>query len=384
MILYIAYYTGANAPSSIPYNFGGTSKIDFLIDEFTRIDDVVVYSLAPTLSSKTLQTTTATFSKNGHKFIENYPKCRRSKFKIVNKLLNVAFKKKLTRLVKNDLRQNPQSTIILYHSLLNLKMENDLLKSFPENSILEVEDVYSKTFGHIVPRFKKKEKNEMTLISHYKRCIFVNDLEQGYFKTEKALVSYGVLGSSSEKNDKQDAKTLLYAGIIDHQTGAAEFATEMMRFLPADYQLNICGGGSKQSLGFLIKKIQEVNKELGRTAVAYCGLLSGDDLVAMYVNSSLGLCIENTPPSPDREFFSFHSKILRYFSYGIPVVATDFESEKQSRFANLITFIPKTASAKTAAEIIMTSTFPNQQQLKNKMDSELDFFRCQMVNFLAK
>ena len=113
---------------------------------------------------------------------------------------------------------------------------------------------------------------------------------------------------SLQTNLKKD-NILLYTGSIDKVFGI-EKLVELMKYLPSDYQLWICGAGDYQSI--LKEKIKRDSR------IKYFGFVSKEESVQKQITAKLLI----NPREDVGEYvkYSFPSKTLEYLQSGTPLI----------------------------------------------------------------
>lgn len=370
MFYYITHYTSSNHSSIFPFNFGASSKIEYVCDELAKKDDVTIVSFAKPFAKKIVQQSKFLLKDCGsHKIFVEYVFHKNFKFKPLRFIQNnIIFRKTLKKLALT--LKYSDNSLVIYHSLFFLKLENKLSKLFKDKTIIHVEDLYSITFSDRYPKLASKKKIEINTLKNFKYGILITKELQDLLNIENTVISNGILKFNNVNENDNNKKNLLYSGIIDSTFNAAFNACEIIRHLPDDYTLTICGDGKSEELNKLNTIIQDTNKELGRNAIIFKGLLVGRELGQVYLNSDIGLSIENQSSNLDRQKYSFHSKILKYLSYGLPVVCTEYLSEKNSSISDLLTFVKRGSTALEIAKTINFSSFPTKQFIKRRMAKE--------------
>lgn len=370
MIYYCSHYTDSKNTSIFPYNFGAASKIEYICDELAKKDDVTIVSFAKPFAGKLIQPSKFLLKDCGsHRIFVEYIFHKNFKFKplrfIQNKIVFNKTLKKLTATLKDC-----DNSLVIYHSLFFLKLENKLSKLFKNKTIIHIEDLYSITFSDRYPKLANKKESEINTLKSFKYGILITKELQDLLNIENVVISNGILKFNKTSENNSDKKNLLYSGIIDSTFNAAFNACEIIRYLPDSYTLTICGDGKAEELSKLNTIIQKTNEELQRDAIIFKGLLAGKELEHVYLNSDIGLSIENQSSNLERQKYSFHSKILKYLSYGLPVVCTEYLSENNSSISDLLTFIKNGTEPKKIAKLIQATSFPTKTHIKDRMSEE--------------
>jgi len=261
-----------------------------------------------------------------------------------------------------------ESTIIIYHSLLFLKLYK-LLNKYKKEYILEVEEIYSDVMNN--NRVRRKEVNHIIKGSKY---IFptklLNDelnvnnrpyvIVHGTYKEEKKYkkISFG------------DNKIhCVYAGTFDSRKGGATAAIAAAQYLPNNYHIHIIGFGLPREIQTIKEKVNEINMKNG-ASVSYDGLLSGEEYLKFIQSCNIGLSTQN--PSAAFNGTSFPSKILSYMANGLRVVSIRIPAVESSKVGDYVYYYNKQNSqeiANTIMNINMNDKYDSRIILK-KLDKE--------------
>ena len=201
--------------------------------------------------------------------------------------------------------------------------------------ILEVEEQYARIW-HLSAFERWKEKR---LLRHAKNeALVVSEVLAKDLGVVSPIVSYGSYsayqGDIPDKNFDGEI-TLVYTGSIDTVKNSAFLAVETMRYLPERYMLKLSGPIEKGKEQDFRASIEITNKQLGRQACEYVGVLNDEDYSRLLRNAHIAL---NPQQEGSYGAFLFPSKILTYLSYGLPVVSTKGASIVNSAVADIITF----------------------------------------------
>lgn len=71
-------------------------------------------------------------------------------------------------------------------------------------------------------------------------------------------------------------------------------ALELAKYLSSDYMIHVAGYGSKSDIVDVEKKIEEINNQLGYTAIIYEGCLSSLEFSYLLQKSHFGLCVKES------------------------------------------------------------------------------------------
>jgi hypothetical protein len=243
--------------------------------------------------------------------------------------------------------------------------------------VLEVEEVYGDVWdiGAIQRNWEGK------LLAAADSYITVSDLLAERLTARARMVLYGSyrLPECQAKLPTNDSVCLVYAGTIDSTRGAAVKAIQCVRYLPANYQVHLCGAGNVDEIVQMKEMIHDVNAESGRMACVFHGFLHGEAFSALLSSCHIAL---NPQRTGDYMCTAFPSKIVKYLSYNLRVVSSPIESVIKSPLASLVTFSnddsPK-AIAQAIQSLDLTETFDSRTALR-RLDEQ---FRNGIVELLA-
>ena len=230
---------------------------------------------------------------------------------------------------------NEKTPVIVYHNyeIAIPLIAAQKIKRFP--LLLEIEEQYSMVWK--LSRYNQFKEN--LLLRYGKdRSLVVSELLAEKLGVMHPIVSYGnynaFKGIIPEKG-KNNTVQLIYTGSVDKVKNSAYLAMEVMPLLPEYYELKISGPIAKGEGDLFIQTLDAINRECGRKACEYLGVLGEEDYSDLLLHADIALNLQQ-----EGEFgqFLFPSKILTYLSYNLPVVSTRGESIVQSSVANLITF----------------------------------------------
>ena len=264
MIYYCSHYTDSKNASIFSYNFGAASKIEYICDELAKKDDVTIVSFAKPFARKLVQPSKFLLKDCGsHKIFVEYVFHKNFKFKPLRFIQNkIIYNKTLKKLVLS--LKYSDNSLVIYHSLFFLKLENKLSKLFKDKTIIHVEDLYSITFCDRYPKLASKKKIEINTLKNFKYGILITKELQDLLNIKNVVISNGILKFNSVNENDNNKKNLLYSGIIDSTFNAAFNACDIIRYLPDSYSLTICGDGKSEELNKLNMIIQKTNEELQR------------------------------------------------------------------------------------------------------------------------
>ena len=152
-----------------------------------------------------------------------------------------------------------------------------------------------------------------------------------------------------------------------------------MRYLPGNYILNISGPVNVHDKEEFLRLIEDTNKELGRNAINYLGILNDTDYNNILLNSDIAL-----NPQKEGEFgnFVFPSKLLSYLAYNLPVVTTKGKSIINSSLRELLYFCDGYNPEDIANAILMVD-FEKKTDSREKLEELSLIFRNKLKDRLS-
>lgn len=270
-----------------------------------------------------------------------------------------------------NVKQNDK--ILVYHSLFYHKPIKFINRVFKKKFYLEIEDVFSVLNENNM----KFEKEELEFFEYADGYLCVNDIIADKLpKNKTKVISYGaykVQPKYQEKINNNRYINLVYAGVIEQERNAAFIAIETMKYLASEYTLNILGFGSYNDIEEMKKRINDVNKYLGRKAIIYHGRKEGIEYYEFLQSCDIALSThcydEINMKSADN---TFPSKILVYLSNNLSVVAQRLECLEKSKINKYITFYDR-PEAELIANAIKSIDLTNRQDSMckiNEMNNE--------------
>lgn len=267
-----------------------------------------------------------------------------------------------------------EDTLLVYHSLYNrvwLKLFKRLSRC---DIVLQIEDVFSE----LTPENKRFQEEEWKLLRSMGKCICVNDLVYEKLDTvRQKIVSYGSYLLPPEYDvEPHDTVRLVYAGVIEQERKAAFLAIEAMCCLPEQYELSVLGFGKDEDLAAMTVLIENVNRRLGRQAVAYHGRLSGESYWRFLQSCDLALSThaytEESLPSANH---TFPSKVLTYLANGLCVVAQKLDVLQRSSISEFFSFYDTPVPEEIAKAICTVVKISSSNPRKRIEDLNEDFVK---------
>ena len=269
--------------------------------------------------------------------------------------------------------------ILIYHSIghsLLIKLAKRLLNL---DIIMEVEEVYSMVWKQ--SSFNTwKERRLLKLATD--RSLVVSETLADILNIKEPIVSYGnynpYKGEIPQKGVSDTIK-LLYSGSIDKARFSGHLSVMAMRYLPGNYILNISGPVNVHDKEEFLRLIEDTNKELGRNAINYLGILNDTDYNNILLNSDIAL-----NPQKEGEFgnFVFPSKLLSYLAYNLPVVTTKGKSIINSSLRELLYFCDGYNPEDIANAILMVD-FEKKTDSREKLEELSLIFRNKLKDRLS-
>ncbi len=370
MIYYLAHYTDNNHPNEYSFNAASCSKIEYIAKILLEKDNVTIFSCMIPAKGKRLKKdlTKVIYEKNGHKLTVKYLRCSHSVFKPLFVIQRFLFLKKIQNKIAQNLSKDQRSSVIIYHSLGLLKIENFFSSQFNQQTVIEVEDVYSYTFEQEINNVNRIKKKEIDALKKFSRAITITNFVAKDFGYENYVVSNGILEPSFNPDEiKKDKKIrMIYSGIIEDNYNAADCAVTIMNYMPNNYELYLCGFGKDNAVNKLTEKINNINRSKGYGCIHFLGMIKGRELETLYKKCDIGLSIERKEAPIERQKYSFHSKIFRYLTNGLAVVAGNYSSENNSDIKELINFVNIDDDYEDIAERIVSLEI-NKRSIYNKL-----------------
>lgn len=243
--------------------------------------------------------------------------------------------------------------LLVYHSLI-YKYPLFIFRKFRKNRlVLEVEEIFSAILKHDAD-INREIVYVRKIADAY---ILVNDLLKNKCSIDKpSIVCYGNYTSYISKKEKKpiDKIHVVYGGLIGGIYSDVYMALELAKYLSSDYMIHVAGYGSKSDIVDVEKKIEEINNQLGYTAIIYEGCLSSLEFSYLLQKSHFGLCVKES----DMDIFSdyyFPSKIIFYLINNVVPICSKIRSVEFSQFSKDVIFIDENSPSLIAEKIKNTS-----------------------------
>lgn len=256
----------------------------------------------------------------------------RSKSKVLSRLGHYATKiSEFCYLLKNV---NQEDTLVVYHSLFNMGLVRAVKKWKKCNLILQVEELYADVKNN--PALREKEITYLQLADSY---IFITKLlEQQVNHSRKPYAiahgTYKVNPIVESKGFEDDKIHVVYAGTLNRSKTGVHHAVQSAQFLDDRFVMHILGKGAPEEEKRLVSLIKSVENH--GCPVIFEGFLSGDDLNGFIQSCDIGMSTQ--PIDATFNDSSFPSKVLMYFSNGIPVVSVAIPAVQTSDVGNMISY----------------------------------------------
>jgi len=264
------------------------------------------------------------------------------------------------------LRKNTNSddVIIIYHSLLFLKLEKKLSKI--RKTIIYVAEIYSD-----IPYIKHKNiKKELDSINSSNTHIFSSNSLKSDIRihSSKFAILYGAylpfFGSKRNENRKDGFKTMVFTGTLASGKGV-DCAIDVMKYLPSNYALDIFGVGTREQKEKIRKRILNDNR------IRLLEPLSETQLFSVLLNYNIGLVLQN--PFDSFNASSFPSKIFTYLRSGLRVISTKSKAVVESPVAPLICFVDS-ESSDIAKLITNDSIYISSEKINSELNKMHNIF----------
>lgn len=327
-VYYVCFYAQEDTANKIVSYPSVWSKIDYVADSIKQADcEVEIVSVA-----RSVKGLFKGFTKRIDKLESiKYFTSRCYKSKLMNQVATLFHWAKILFYLLCKVKKN--ETVLIYHSIYNLKWLKVYHKLFRKKYNLEIEDVFSA----LNDRAKKFFDQEWKCFSGADTVLCVNDLIAEKLNNGAKIISYGSYYLPQYKKDKYDHIRLVYAGVIEQERNAAFLAARAMQFLPANYELNILGFGNQKDIQDLNDLISDLRDK--GVNISYLGRMSGAEYYSFLQSCDIGLSThmydESNMSSADN---TFPSKVLVYMSNGLAVVAQRLECLTKSQVNDAICY----------------------------------------------
>lgn len=264
--------------------------------------------------------------------------------------------------------------VIVYHSLIYLRLIKYLKKIIGFNLILEMEEIYSDVMNDDQTKCIELDYAKMA-DAYIFPTVMLNEKVNFFQKPYVIMHGTYTIEYSREKLFKDDKIHIIYAGTLDPRKGGALSAIEVGKYLPKEYHVHILGFGSQEEINFIKNKIQTINAESTAT-ISYDGLLSGEDFIRFVQSCDIGLSTQN--PNASFNDSSFPSKILMYLSNGLRVVTVKIPVIRSSKVNSIVYYYNEQSPkeiAKTIRSINIDASYNSRElikRLRREFKADLD------------
>lgn len=308
-------------------------------------------------------------------FVNYFRTFKRSNLKLINKFLRLYEIIKIFIYCLKNIKKNEK--ILVYHSLMNMKVISLAKKIKKFKITLEVEEIYADVLEDT-----KKRKKEINFLRNVEGYIFPTELLNKEINLDKKpyVIVHGTYNIQKKISQKVKDKKIhvVYAGTFDPYKGGAKQAIKASVFLPEEYHLHILGFGTNEEIKSLKELINEIQQK-SKAKITYEGLKLGEEYISLLQSCHIGLSTQN--PLAKFNDTSFPSKILSYLENGlrvvsikIPVVETSdikdyiyyYEEQTPKKIAEAIKAI-KLSEEYNPNMIILALNNKFKRELKNKL-----------------
>lgn len=370
-VTYLGHYDLLrNGKQERVYSLAGARKIDFVCDELVQLGfDVNLVSAAySNLNGHGKVSGTTERIRDGITLILAPSNKATNKLERIKRVLGARlwlFCYLLRNCKKDD-------CVVVYHNYADALaiVLAQKIKGF--KLILQIEEQYSRVWK--LSPFQKWKEN--LLLEYGKEdALVVSELLAEKLNITNPIVSYGnyrVYEGQIPTKRTSGNIVLVFTGMIETVRNGAFLSIECMKYLPSDYTLYLSGPVSKGTEEQFYTSINNVNRECGREACVYMGMLGDAEYENLLLSADIAL-------NPQREGsfgdFVFPSKILTYMSYGLQVVSTKGRSIVKSDLAGCIAFAEDFTAESVANTILRVANSPltDYRDVLNKL--EMDFRR---------
>ena len=241
-----------------------------------------------------------------------------------------------------------EDILLVYHSLLYMKLIK-LIKKLKKNKfILEVEEIYGDVLND--DSIVEQELDFFRIADAY---IFpTNLLSEKINKSNKpSVIVHGTYTVDKKRKSifSDDLIHVVYAGTLDPRKGGALAAISAAEFLDERYHIHILGFGEEKDKRELLQSIDQLNG-ITKCSLSYDGVLSGERYIEFLHSCHIGLSTQN--PTDRFNTTSFPSKVLSYLANGLRVISGRIEVLVCSEVDDLITYYDYQSGQSIAAAII--------------------------------
>lgn len=340
---YIGYYdTESNRRTASP---AAVDKMTYIAEVLSRLTGSVEILSCSTYSS--IPDSAHSENIKGNVYVKYIRTRGKHKFKI-GKLYDLIYDKfSVFFLLMKNIRRG--ETIIVYHSLLYMRLIRFIKMIKKLKVVLEVEEIYNDVGG-----LKKDTRDqELKFIQLGDAYLFPTEIMNRELNKygKRAVIVHGAYNmKQSDKTKFCDGKIhVVYAGTFEKKKGGAQIAINSSPYLPKEYKLHILGFGSEEEVKDVKQRIKEAQTK-SKCEIVYEGKKTGKDYIDFISQCDLGLSSQN--PEGVYNNTSFPSKILSYMCNGLKVVSVRIPVVETSDVKNGIWFY-ETSNPEKLAEAIL-------------------------------
>ena len=368
-IKYICYYDTIDSSEERGYSMAAINKLNYIFSTLNSNGiwiDIISMSGATGDSCKLYFASKKNIGINTLKLFTSFSTAKN--IHLLKRINYVLLNLQLFLYLLFHTRRNEE--IIVYHSLGYVRMLNTLkhIKNF--SIVGEIEEIYQ----DVVPCSQSVCQAEYLFFDLCDKYIFPTKLlnEKLNHSGKPNIIIHGTYQVDPPITDKfSDGKThVIYAGTFDQRKGGC-IAAAAAEWLPANYQIHICGFGTEDEITHMQGLIANTNAK-SQASVCYEGLKKGNDYIGLLQKCHIGLSTQD--PAEAFNATSFPSKILSYMSNGLEVVSIAIPAITQSAVGEYIHYY-NTPTAKAIAEtIIGISIDPNKdtRRIVQKLSAQFE------------
>lgn len=332
MIYYLGYYDCECIDDEKRYaSPPAINKMSYMISALAEatIEETIVVSPSETELRKYVKGSLHDLNENiSLKTFDSF----QSRWKIIRGFGYFWTKIQLFRFLKKNVKS--EDTIIVYHSLILMRIVKKIKKIKGCNLIIEAEEIYSD-----VAEDQKMRAKELKYLQIADKYIIITELlnEQVNLKNKPKLIYHGTYKPIQKYGSKfeDDKNHIVYAGTFDPTKGGVFAAVEAAQHLSEEYVLHILGKGTDKEVKSVKEKINQI-QPLSKCEIVFDGYKTGREFDEFMQSCHVGLSTQQ--PGGKYNASSFPSKILMYMSNGIRVVSVDIPAVRTSKVGKYINY----------------------------------------------
>ena len=270
-------------------------------------------------------------------------------------------------------------TILVYHSLNNMRAVKfaQMIKRF--KMCLEVEEIYNDVYK----RSGASKRFELDYIKGADMYLFPSNILAQKFNCNKKpqAIVYGAYVNQRFNECKYDDGRIhiAYTGSFDPHKGGLMVALEIAKYLDDSFCLHVLGTGSDEVIETINSSI-EYNLSKNLCEIKYDGLKNGDEYNRYLQWCDLGLSTQN--PEATFNNTSFPSKVISYLANGLRVLTAPIDVLTHSEFGDILYYY-RDNDPKKIADVIRSIDFSADYDSVGVIE-ELNRSFCESIRGLFK